>query len=215
MTLQQKNKRLNWVKNWATMNFNNVIFMDEKRFSRIGDGPTRVWRRDGERFVQRFMSETTKFKGGSLMVWGCLTYDGPGPLFRCSNNMDQHEYTDILKKVLTAIPRLKSRASSKPILQHDGASVHTARSVEAFLRSQNVKLLPWPPLSPDLNPIENVWGYIAKKMVGKCFPTFDSLWDEIERHWKALSVDYIRSLYHSMPMRLEAVRKSGGWPTKY
>ena len=76
----------------STLDFKKVIFSDEKRFCRVGDGPTRVWRRDGERYVQKFTCPTTKFKGGSVMVWGSMSYEGLGPLIRCSDHMDQEEY---------------------------------------------------------------------------------------------------------------------------
>ena len=78
MTLLHRCRRLRWCQGWKSLDFRNVVFSDEKRWCRLGDGPTKVWRRDGERFVQRFMSPTTKFKGGSVMVWGCISYDGPG-----------------------------------------------------------------------------------------------------------------------------------------
>ena len=88
----QRAKRLAWCKTWSTLDFKKVIFSDEKRFCRVGDGPTRVWRRDGERYVQKFTCPTTKFKGGSVMVWGSMSYEGLGPLIRCSDRMDQEEY---------------------------------------------------------------------------------------------------------------------------
>jgi hypothetical protein len=92
ITDSQRLRRLNWCKRWSPFNFKKVIFSDEKRFCRMGDGPTRVWRRQGERYVQQFMCPTTKFKGGSIMVWGCISYEGMGPLIRCSDHMNQEEY---------------------------------------------------------------------------------------------------------------------------
>ena len=124
--------------------------------------------------------------------------------------MDSHEYKQILTKMLQALPRLKSRATQKPIFQHDGASCHSARMIERFLHAQNVTLLPWPAVSPDLSPIEHVWSYIAKRMVGKCFASKDEVWEEVKQQWSNVPLSYIHSLYASMPSRLQAVRATRG-----
>jgi hypothetical protein len=43
-------------------------------------------------------------------------------------------------------------------------SVHTARMVTEWFQNQNINLLDWPSLRPDLNPIENMWGLMVKTM---------------------------------------------------
>jgi hypothetical protein len=42
------------------------------------------------------------------------------------------------------------------IFIHDGALVHTARIVQAILQEIGVKVIDWPPYSPNLNLIENL-----------------------------------------------------------
>ena len=78
LTILQALRRVRWCRNWRKFDFKTVVFSDEKRFCLMGDGPTRVWRRKGECFLQKFMCPTTKFKGSSVMVWGCISYNGPG-----------------------------------------------------------------------------------------------------------------------------------------
>ena len=42
------------------------------------------------------------------------------------------------------------------IFMHDNASSHTAKIVRDLLRQLQIKVIIWPPTSPDLNPIKNL-----------------------------------------------------------
>jgi transposase len=48
------------------------------------------------------------------------------------------------------------------IYQQDNCPVHTANIVRNWFENNNVETLPWIANSPDINPIENVWGKITK-----------------------------------------------------
>ena len=50
------------------------------------------------------------------------------------------------------------------ILMHDNARPHVARKCRQFLVRNNVNVLPWPVVSPDMNPIEHVWDYLGRKV---------------------------------------------------
>lgn len=52
---------------------------------------------------------------------------------------------------------------------HDGASVHTAGIVKQLLVEMGIKVMNWPPYSPDLNPIENLWA-LLKAEIYKLYP---------------------------------------------
>jgi hypothetical protein len=79
-----------------------------------------------------------------------------------------------------------------------------------------VNVLPnWPAQSPDLNIVEHCWAYMAKKMVGRCFPSEDALEAACKEVWEARPPEFIPALYASLPHRLAAVRKVSGGPTKY
>ena len=43
---------------------------------------------------------------------------------------------------------------------------HVARNSMAWLASQNMQTMNWPPYSPDLNPIKNIWGILTNKVYG-------------------------------------------------
>ncbi len=53
------------------------------------------------------------------------------------------------------------------LFQQDLAPVHTAKSTTSCLNDHGVGVLDWPANSPDLNPIENLWGIVKRKMRNK------------------------------------------------
>ena len=65
--------------------------------------------------------------------------------------------TSMLKVTLTKFCSLKLFLSFKGMgLQHDNARPHVARICRQFLNRNNVNILPWPAVSPDMNPIEHI-----------------------------------------------------------
>ncbi len=50
------------------------------------------------------------------------------------------------------------------IFQQDLAWPHTSVSTKNWFRQRNIKVFPWPPNSPDTNPIENLWGIMKKNL---------------------------------------------------
>ncbi|KIH61589.1 hypothetical protein ANCDUO_08136 [Ancylostoma duodenale] len=69
-------------------------------------------------------------------------------------------YCNILKKCY--LPCASRIYHGYTRLVHDNASAHVSPRTAKQLQSWGVKLLAWPPESPDLNPIENVWGSMKK-----------------------------------------------------
>ena len=47
---------------------------------------------------------------------------------------------------------------------HDNARPHVAKICRQFLNRNNVNVLPWPVVSPDMNPIEHIWDYLGRKV---------------------------------------------------
>ncbi len=50
------------------------------------------------------------------------------------------------------------------IFQQDLAPAHTAKGTKRWFNDLGVTVLDWPANSPDLNPIDNLWGIVKRKM---------------------------------------------------
>jgi transposase len=46
----------------------------------------------------------------------------------------------------------------------DNARPHRGRIVKYYLRHEAIETLPWPAMSPDMNPIEHVWDYLGRRL---------------------------------------------------
>lgn len=98
------------------------------------------------------------------------------------------------------------------IFQQDNAPIHSAASTVNWFRRQNIPLMNWPSLSPDANPIENLWAILARKVYrdGRQFNNVVELKDAIREAWNSITVEDCRNLINSMPERIfEIILKKG------
>ncbi len=101
------------------------------------------------------------------------------------------------------------------IFQQDLAPAHTAKSTKSWLNDHGVGVLDWPANSPDLNPTENLWGIVKRKMRNKRSKNADELKATVKETWASIPPQPCHKLITSMPRQIEAVIKAKGAPTKY
>src|SRR6266850_2309912 len=96
LTTRHKRERLDFAvmhKDWTVEDWKRVIWSDETKINRLGsDGRKWAWKKAGEGLSDRLVSGTVKFGGGSVMVWGCMTWEGPGLVCKIDGRMDGDLY---------------------------------------------------------------------------------------------------------------------------
>ncbi|GFW00657.1 transposable element Tcb2 transposase [Trichonephila clavipes] len=109
------------------------------------------------------------------MVWGGIGYHSRTPLVRIAGTLSSQRYiSELLEPVV--LPYLQGLATA--IFQQDNARPHVARNVQMFFVNHQIELLPWPALSRNLSPIENMWSMVAQRLTQITTPaaTPDQLW---------------------------------------
>ena len=96
------------------------------------------------------------------MVWGCFSFFGVGNIVRIYGTMDGDLYRQILTEDLLGTLRWHRINKRDIIFQQDNDSKHTATETKEWFYHNNIEVLDWPPYSPDLNPIENLWNKIDR-----------------------------------------------------
>jgi len=73
----------------------------------------------------------------------------------------------------------------------------------------------WPANSPDLNPIENLWGWMKRKMAPLKRTSLEDWRSKLEKLWEEVPIELLENLVLSMPHRIEACIQAKGGHTKY
>ncbi len=99
----------------------------------------------------------------SVIIFADMSSAGLGPLCFLKSTVNAAIYQEILEHfMLPSADKLYGDADF--IFQQDLAPAHTAKGTKSWFNDHGVTVLDWPANSPDLNPIENIWGIVKRKM---------------------------------------------------
>jgi hypothetical protein len=220
LTADHRRRRLESARehlNWQQADWAKVLFSDESRFCRFShDRRMRVYRRPGERYTQCNVVGTVRFGGGSVMVWGGISWDARTELVVVNNGrLNAHRYmTSVLEPhVVPYAPYIGENF----LFMHDNARPHVAQVVTRYLHDVGINTVDWPARSPDLNPIEHLWDHMGRqvKALQPAPINLNDLGNRLVEIWDAVDQDYIRHLTLSMGRRCQAVVTARGRNTRY
>ena len=99
----------------------------------------------------------------------------------------------------------------------DGASSHTAADTLREFAERGVRVIRWPPYSPDLNPIEMLWDDIKNWIQDNYGErmTYLRLRQAVTMAWESIEQRRLDQLIDEMPARCQAVIDAQGMHTKY
>ncbi len=149
-----------------------------------------------------------------VLVWCAISpakIIGPYYFTECVN---QRNYLKMLKDYF--IPRLlKMPSREKYYFQQDGATPHTATSVQTWLSDKFgekfIDKKSWPPRSPDLNPCDfYLWGHLKSKVYNPLPKTLDDLRENIGREIKNIPSEVLKSTFVNLKKRCDLIKSVDG-----
>lgn len=202
--------RLKWAKKHKNFDWNRVIFTDESTFQ-LYQSNRKVWQFPGRRKVYRTVKHPQK-----VHVWGCFSSLGFGKLLCFQRNLDALFMCSIYERgLLPSACEFFEADNIEWILQEDNDPKHRSRICKNWKEENEVTVLPWPSMSPDQNPIENVWQLLKIKISKKKINTTMRLKSELTKEWNQLPIGLAENLVSSMKWRVAALIEAKGDYTMY
>jgi transposase len=213
-------KRLEFCRFWTKQpkaRIRRLVFSDE-HWVTTNDHTTRTqWARSKNATVPR--ESKNPFNIPSFMIWGAIGVGWRSPLVFIKKRgprsgepddgprgMNAEKYVRVcLSKI---VPTLVER---RLIFQQDGARAHMASSTTDYLRRKGVETVEdWPPYSPDLNPIEQLWKILNERLSAFAPNTFSALQAATIEAWNAIPQSMIDNLVISFAAKVAACHAAKG-----
>ncbi len=176
-------------------------------------GQTKQKLRAAEKVVPFCLSYYLLIACRLISVWGCMS-PWAEKLEMTKGIVDGSEYHRVLTWHLVLFMCLHARQCCCPYITGLPDMLYRAiiySSQETMDILDKFTVLEWPANSPDLNPIENVCGYIKQQLDGCIFESKEACFTAVKRHLDAFYEKHSKTLAETMPARIQALIKQKGW----
>jgi len=208
-----KTKRLVWCKEQRRVNedFNNVIFSDECTIQLEHHGRLCFRKRKEPRKLKPRAKHPAK-----LHIWGAISARGAARVVMFTGIMDAVRYADILNASLVPFIADRFSDSGGHRFQMDNDPKHRSNHIEDYFEEKNINWWPTPPESPDLNPIENLWGSLKQYLRTKHKPRdLNQLKEGVLSFWQTLTPAVCRKYIGHLRKVIPKVIELHGEPSGY
>ena len=125
-------------------------------------------------------------------------------------NINAQTYTnDVL--AVEALPFIQFHGPNVTFM-HDNARPHSAGITWQFLATNNINVLDWPANSSDLNPIEQVWDELGRRVRrNHAIHTVSDVAAALQAEWANLPAPFMQRYVNSMRCRITGcIAQNGG-----
>jgi transposase len=207
LTQKHRDARVQWAKQHKDDDWSSTVFTDETSYQLFRNN-IRRWSKTPKRKKKPIPKNRQK-----ILVWGAISakclvgYHA----FKCI--LDGAYYVRILEDHL--VSNARKQFARRWRIQQDNDPNHRSRVAKDFMNKRVPELLDWPSNSPDVNPIENLWS-IMKRRVEKRKPSnLDELNRFLHEEWKKIDMSTLNNLINSMRRRCLALINSNGERINY
>ena len=98
-------------------------------------------------------------------MWGAIVKNGRLHLICMEGSINADSYVDMLENDFFS--EVNESLPDDFIWMHDNAPPHVVQKTKGYLERKGINTMEWPPMSPDLNPIENIWSMMKDEVYKK------------------------------------------------
>lgn len=194
-----KQKRLEFAINNYNTDWNLILFSDETTILKDGNFTKKIWiSSEVDRIIRKIKHPIKRH------VYGCISLGGIESYKIFKENMNSDLYISILDDTIV------NYYLNNYMYQQDNSPIHKSKKTLEYLNNKNIKLLNnWPPNSPDLNPIENLWFLLKHKLLNDNI-TNNNFDECIQLRLNEIKYEHIFNIISCMHLRICQVIQNNG-----